>query len=94
MFDLSLEKTLTRGGEAWHRFKPELIIPSSLLSWTSLTGLVDYMKRYGEGIRRVLASFGPVPEFSGESTKSIVKVSLELRAQPELQWSCISTITI
>lgn len=37
------------------------------------------MKRYGEGIRRVLASFGPVPDFSGEGAKSIFKVSLILK---------------
>lgn len=40
------------------------------------TGLEDYMKRYGEGIRRVLTSFGPVPDFSGEGAKSIVNVSM------------------
>lgn len=49
----------------------------SSLSWMS-SGLEDYMRRYGEGIRRVLASFGPVPEFSGEGAKSIFKVSLIL----------------
>ena len=34
------------------------------------------MKRYGEGITRVLNSFGPVPDFSGsEGAKRIVNVS-------------------
>lgn len=42
----------------------------------SSTGLEDYMKRYGEGITRVLNSFGPVPDLSGsEAAKSIVNVS-------------------
>lgn len=40
------------------------------------TGLGDYMKRYGEGIKRVLNSFGPVPDFTGGAAESIVKVSL------------------
>lgn len=40
-----------------------------------LTGLEDYMKRYGEGIKRVLNSFGPVPDFFGEQAKSIIGVS-------------------
>ncbi|XP_066562582.1 lambda-crystallin homolog [Amia ocellicauda] len=34
-------------------------------------GLEDYLKRYREGMKRVLSSFGPVPEFSGEEVKSI-----------------------
>ncbi|XP_045910999.1 lambda-crystallin homolog [Micropterus dolomieu] len=42
------------------------------------TGLEDYMKRYGEGIRRVLTSFGPVPDFFGEGAKSIVSEMCEL----------------
>lgn len=40
------------------------------------TGLEDYIKRYGEGIRRVLTSFGPVPDFAGEGAKSIINVSV------------------
>lgn len=51
------------------------------------TGLEDYMKRYGEGIRRVLTSFGPVPDFSGEGAKSIVNVSLK----PCFNWACQDT---
>lgn len=34
------------------------------------------MKRYGEGITRVLNSFGPVPDFSGEGAKNIFNVSV------------------
>lgn len=48
------------------------------------TGLGDYMKRYGEGIRRVLTSFGPVPDFSGEGAKSIINVSLMAAKEPML----------
>lgn len=40
------------------------------------SGLEDYIKRYGEGIRRVLTSFGPVPDFAGEGAKSIINVSV------------------
>lgn len=40
------------------------------------TGLEDYIKRYGEGIRRVLTSFGPVPDFASEGAKSIINVSV------------------
>lgn len=72
------------GGGAQHPFnsKPEwfLLLFPGIPSWpASPAGLEDYMKRYGEGIRRVLASFGPVPEFSGESAESIVQVSLILK---------------
>uniref|UniRef100_H2UTJ4 L-gulonate 3-dehydrogenase n=1 Tax=Takifugu rubripes TaxID=31033 RepID=H2UTJ4_TAKRU len=52
--------------------------PMETMHLNAPDGLVDYMKRYGEGIRRVLASFGPVPEFSGESAKSVVKEMYEL----------------
>lgn len=34
------------------------------------------MKRYGEGIKRVLNSFGPIPDFTGGAAESITKVSL------------------
>lgn len=37
-------------------------------------GLEDYLKRYREGMRRVLSSFGPVPEFDGEAATRINKV--------------------
>lgn len=44
------------------------------------TGLEDYMKRYGEGITRVLNSMGPVPDFFGEGAKGIVEVSVMMTA--------------
>ncbi|KAG9333385.1 hypothetical protein JZ751_012694 [Albula glossodonta] len=37
-------------------------------------GLEDYLSRYREGMKRVLSSFGPIPEFSGEEAKSINQV--------------------
>lgn len=56
-----------------------LFCPCSLLLISCPpTGLEDYMKRYGEGIRRILTSFGPVPDLSsGEGAKSIVNVSMD-----------------
>lgn len=38
------------------------------------SGLEDYLQRYGEGMKRVLSSFGPVPEFDGEAATRINKV--------------------
>lgn len=75
-FELSLEKTVF--GMTSTQPEPFLLLffPGCL---AAPTGLEDYMKRYGEGIRRVLASFGPVPEFSGEGAESIFKVSLILK---------------
>lgn len=37
-------------------------------------GLEDYLGRYRQGIRRVLSSFGPIPEFDGEAATRINKV--------------------
>ncbi|XP_076857933.1 lambda-crystallin homolog isoform X2 [Brachyhypopomus gauderio] len=37
-------------------------------------GLEDYLTRYRTGMRRVLSSFGPVPEFDGEAAARINKV--------------------
>ncbi|XP_053312414.1 lambda-crystallin homolog [Spea bombifrons] len=34
-------------------------------------GFQSYCERYGEGIKRVLTTFGPVPEFSGEVAQKI-----------------------
>ncbi|KAK7938442.1 hypothetical protein WMY93_001768 [Mugilogobius chulae] len=39
--------------------------------------LGDYMRRYGPGIQRVLSSFGPTPDFTGEQAKDIIKRSDE-----------------
>uniref|UniRef100_A0A8B9J6C7 L-gulonate 3-dehydrogenase n=1 Tax=Astyanax mexicanus TaxID=7994 RepID=A0A8B9J6C7_ASTMX len=41
-------------------------------------GLEDYLKRYREGMRRVLSSFGPIPEFDGEAAARINKEICEL----------------
>lgn len=40
------------------------------------SGIEDYLQRYSEGIKRVLTTFGPVPEFSGEAAARISKVWL------------------
>ncbi|KAJ8350944.1 hypothetical protein SKAU_G00260740 [Synaphobranchus kaupii] len=41
-------------------------------------GLGDYLQRYKDGMRKVLSSFGPVPEFSGEEAKAITQEMCEL----------------
>ncbi|XP_056610153.1 lambda-crystallin homolog isoform X2 [Triplophysa dalaica] len=41
-------------------------------------GIEDYLQRYSEGIKRVLTTFGPVPEFSGEAAARITKEISEL----------------
>ncbi|XP_015219717.1 lambda-crystallin homolog [Lepisosteus oculatus] len=41
-------------------------------------GLEDYLKRYRDGMKRVLTSFGPVPDFSGEEAKKINQEMCEL----------------
>ncbi|KAF4109004.1 lambda-crystallin homolog isoform X1 [Onychostoma macrolepis] len=41
-------------------------------------GMADYLQRYSEGIKRVLNTFGPVPDFSGEPAARIIKEICEL----------------
>ncbi|XP_051259612.1 lambda-crystallin homolog [Dicentrarchus labrax] len=52
--------------------------PMETMHLNAPEGLEDYMKRYGEGISRVLNSFGPVPDFCGEGAKSITNEMSEL----------------
>ncbi|XP_034549668.1 lambda-crystallin homolog [Notolabrus celidotus] len=52
--------------------------PMETIHLNAPEGLEDYMKRYGEGITRVLKSFGPVPDFCGEGSKSIANEMCEL----------------
>ncbi|XP_041663143.1 lambda-crystallin homolog [Cheilinus undulatus] len=52
--------------------------PMETIHLNAPEGLEDYMKRYGEGITRVLNSFGPVPDFCGSGSKSIAKEICEL----------------
>ncbi|KAM7380110.1 hypothetical protein PAMP_003426 [Pampus punctatissimus] len=52
--------------------------PMETMHLNAPEGLEDYMKRYGEGIQRVLTSFGPVPNFSGEGAKGIINEMCEL----------------
>ncbi|XP_060944630.1 lambda-crystallin homolog [Limanda limanda] len=52
--------------------------PMETMHLNAPEGLEDYMKRYGEGIARVLTSFGPVPDFHGEGAKRINHEMCEL----------------
>ncbi|XP_015234381.1 PREDICTED: lambda-crystallin homolog [Cyprinodon variegatus] len=52
--------------------------PMETMHLNAPEGLEDYMRRYGEGITRVLNSFGPVPDFFGEPAKAIIKEMCEL----------------
>ncbi|XP_020487643.1 lambda-crystallin homolog [Labrus bergylta] len=52
--------------------------PMETIHLNAPEGIEDYMKRYGVGITRVLNSFGPVPDFCGEGSKSIVNEMCEL----------------
>ncbi|CAJ1079072.1 lambda-crystallin homolog [Xyrichtys novacula] len=52
--------------------------PMETIHLNAPEGLEDYMKRYGEGIKRVLTSFGPVPDFCGEGSKTIANEMCEL----------------
>ncbi|XP_060909505.1 lambda-crystallin homolog [Labrus mixtus] len=52
--------------------------PMETIHLNAPEGMEDYMKRYGVGITRVLTSFGPVPDFCGEGSKSIVNEMCEL----------------
>nr|XP_033470032.1 lambda-crystallin homolog [Epinephelus lanceolatus] len=53
--------------------------PMETMHLNAPAGLEDYMKRYGEGITRVLNSFGTVPNFSSsEAAKRIVNEMCEL----------------
>lgn len=45
-----------------------------LIRYFVCPGMEDYLQRYSEGIKRVLNTFGPVPEFSGEPAARIIKV--------------------
>ncbi|XP_071337743.1 lambda-crystallin homolog [Trachinotus anak] len=52
--------------------------PMETMHLNAPEGLEDYMKRYGQGITRVLTSFGPVPDFFSEGAKSIINEMCEL----------------
>uniref|UniRef100_A0A673SQJ9 L-gulonate 3-dehydrogenase n=1 Tax=Suricata suricatta TaxID=37032 RepID=A0A673SQJ9_SURSU len=47
-------------------------------------GMVSYCDRYGEGVKRVLKTFGPVPEFSGATVEKVNQaMCLKVPADPE-----------
>ncbi|XP_010878537.1 lambda-crystallin homolog [Esox lucius] len=52
--------------------------PMETMHLNAPEGLEDYLKRYREGMRRVLTTFGPVPEFSGEAAERINKEMCEM----------------
>ncbi|XP_029112460.1 lambda-crystallin homolog isoform X2 [Scleropages formosus] len=45
--------------------------PMETMHLNAPDGLEDYLSRYKDGMQRVLSSFGPVPEFSGNEAKVI-----------------------
>ncbi|MCI4378294.1 hypothetical protein PGIGA_G00214320 [Pangasianodon gigas] len=47
--------------------------PIETMHLNAPNGLEDYLGRYREGMRRVLSSFGPIPEFDGEAAARINK---------------------
>ncbi|XP_053564501.1 lambda-crystallin homolog [Bombina bombina] len=61
-------------------------------------GFKSYLERYGEGIKRVLATFGPLPEFTGEGAEKIEQALWEdkpnqkdqLKARREWRDTCLS----
>ncbi|NP_001120498.1 lambda-crystallin homolog [Xenopus tropicalis] len=61
-------------------------------------GFKSYCERYGEGIKRVLATFGPVPDFEGEVAEKIDQALWEdvrdkadqLKAGREYRNTCLS----
>ncbi|XP_064800341.1 lambda-crystallin homolog [Oncorhynchus masou masou] len=52
--------------------------PMETMHLNAPEGLEDYLQRYREGMKRVLNTFGPVPEFSGEAAERINKEMCEL----------------
>ncbi|MED6243576.1 Crystallin, lambda 1, partial [Ataeniobius toweri] len=60
--------------------------PMETMHLNAPEGLEDYMRRYGEGITRVLNSFGPVPDFFGEPAKGVIKVNLSKPSQMPAVW--------
>ncbi|XP_068602382.1 lambda-crystallin homolog [Brachionichthys hirsutus] len=52
--------------------------PMETMHLNAPEGLRDYMKRYGEGIGRLLNSFGPVPDFFSAGAESIYNEVCEL----------------
>ncbi|CAN9497497.1 unnamed protein product [Ophioblennius macclurei] len=52
--------------------------PMETIHLNAPQGLQDYMKRYGQGIARLLNSFGPVPDFCGEGAESVANEMYQL----------------
>ncbi|KAM9802858.1 lambda-crystallin homolog isoform X2 [Syngnathus typhle] len=52
--------------------------PMETIHLNAPEGLADYMRRYGDGVRRVASSSGPVPDFLSEDAKRIVSEMCQL----------------
>ena len=39
-----------------------------------VSGMLSYCDRYGESMKRVLKTFGPIPEFSGATVEKVHQV--------------------
>ncbi|RXN18128.1 lambda-crystallin-like protein [Labeo rohita] len=56
----------------------DLVMSEGLGMRYAFIGMEDYLQRYKEGMKRVLNTFGPVPDFSGEPAARITKEICEL----------------
>ncbi|XP_049585197.1 lambda-crystallin homolog isoform X1 [Syngnathus scovelli] len=52
--------------------------PMETIHLNAPEGMADYMRRYGDGVRRVASSSGPVPDFFSEDAKRIVSEMCQL----------------
>uniref|UniRef100_A0A672SIG1 3-hydroxyacyl-CoA dehydrogenase NAD binding domain-containing protein n=1 Tax=Sinocyclocheilus grahami TaxID=75366 RepID=A0A672SIG1_SINGR len=71
--------------ESWRLVQVIMIILKNILTTYPFSGEIlnapsmeDYLQRYSEGIKRVLNTFGPVSDFSGEPADRIIKEICEL----------------
>lgn len=51
-----------------------------------ISGMLSYCDRYRESIKRVLKSFGPVPEFSGPTVEKVNQVCWPLQRTVLAEW--------
>lgn len=49
-------------------------VTSLLTRVRAVSGMLSYCDRYGEGMTRVLKTFGPIPEFSGATARKVHQV--------------------
>lgn len=58
--------------------------PMETMHLNAPEGLEDYMRRYGPGIKRVVSSFGPIPDFFSDQAKAINQEMSELIPKEQL----------